>query len=294
MRREARSSAPAESPPTHVVLADGRRLAYAEYGAPGGRPLLLLHGTPGGRLQASIMDEAAIRTGVRIIAPDRPGMGASDPRPDLSFVDVAEDLRELVRHLRLHDVVVGAISGGGGFALALARLQPQLVSKLILVSATAPVPARVRRKTGLAGRLMSMLAVRWPQLAAELMERGFARVTDEASLAQMASRLAADDARVLSTPAARALFLGAATRDMLRQGLRAAVHELALYERPPAFDLRDIAVPVVLLHGDADDTVPLGIAQHVAAQIPAAQLHVIGGAAHLFIVERPQLLLDLV
>src|SRR5699024_1947321 len=65
-----------------AVLPDGRRLAYSEQGDPAGRPLLLLHGTPGSRLQRHPDGELARRAGVRLVTVDRPGFGLSDPAPE--------------------------------------------------------------------------------------------------------------------------------------------------------------------------------------------------------------------
>jgi pimeloyl-ACP methyl ester carboxylesterase len=57
-----------------ITLRDGRTLGYAEYGDPNGKPLLWFHGFPGCRLDGKLVEEAAGAAGVRVIAPDRPGM----------------------------------------------------------------------------------------------------------------------------------------------------------------------------------------------------------------------------
>jgi hypothetical protein len=64
-----------------IELPDGRRLAYADLGDPSGRPLLMAHGTPSSRLDGVFLDRAADRRGWRLIVPDRPGHGSSDPQP---------------------------------------------------------------------------------------------------------------------------------------------------------------------------------------------------------------------
>jgi len=58
-----------------VECADGRRLAFREYGAVDGAPVFNFHGWPGSRLDFAANDAAA---GVRVVAVDRPGMGGSD------------------------------------------------------------------------------------------------------------------------------------------------------------------------------------------------------------------------
>jgi pimeloyl-ACP methyl ester carboxylesterase len=74
-----------------IRLRDGRRLGYAEWGDPGGRPLLYFHGWPGARVEGSLADEAAKARGVRLIAVDRPGMGLSDFQPRRTLVAWPDD-----------------------------------------------------------------------------------------------------------------------------------------------------------------------------------------------------------
>jgi hypothetical protein len=58
---------------TSIRLRDGRTLAWAEAGDPAGFPVLAFHGTPGTHHQILVDDGPMRATGVRFIAPDRPG-----------------------------------------------------------------------------------------------------------------------------------------------------------------------------------------------------------------------------
>ena len=58
-----------------ITLADGRTLAYCEWGNPTGSPVLLVHGAPGSRLLCPDEDATA-GAGVRLLTVDRPGYGA--------------------------------------------------------------------------------------------------------------------------------------------------------------------------------------------------------------------------
>ena len=53
-----------------ATLADGRRMSWAEYGSADGATLVMLHGTPGSRLQFQWMHERATAAGIRLIAPE--------------------------------------------------------------------------------------------------------------------------------------------------------------------------------------------------------------------------------
>lgn len=277
-----------------MTLADGRKLAYAQHGSSTGKPLVVLHGTPGGRVQAQPMDAIARSSGVRVIAPDRPGCGHSDPMPDLSFTRYAGDVRQLLDHLKIQSAVIAGISGGGGFALACAHQMPQRASRVVLVSAMVSNPTSWRKMLPAPNRLLFFLAAHWPGLAAKLMQASLNVAPDSAMARRAIAQMPEADRRVMQRPEIRELFFGAAARDAMRQGPKAAVHELALYTRPPGFELGDIKVPVSLIHGDADTNVPLCVAEYVAAQIPGATLKIIPGAAHLFIIEQPERLLELV
>ncbi|MEL7226506.1 MAG: alpha/beta hydrolase, partial [Cyanobacteria bacterium J06576_12] len=62
-----------------LTLPDNRQLAYAEYGSPDGYPLLYCHGGGSSRLEPLLLgDEVFSRLELRVIAPDRPGIGQSD------------------------------------------------------------------------------------------------------------------------------------------------------------------------------------------------------------------------
>jgi len=80
-----------------LALPDGRSLAYAEFGDPDGRPVLFFHATPG----------------VRLIAPDRPGVGRSTPQPHRRLLDWPDDVRHLADALGLERFAVVGFSNGG-------------------------------------------------------------------------------------------------------------------------------------------------------------------------------------
>ncbi|MEV8268544.1 alpha/beta fold hydrolase [Microbacterium sp. NPDC076911] len=134
-----------------ITLRDGRALGLSDLGDPIARRLVLLcHPSPG----ASEFDPDPLVTtqwGVRVIAPERPGYGASDPwrrDADASFWrhadDVASYLRGVERQaMMLEGVEYGAVGvvgwGAGGLvALALAAQHPELVDQAVVIDTPAP------------------------------------------------------------------------------------------------------------------------------------------------------------
>ncbi|RMZ74975.1 hypothetical protein DV737_g5566, partial [Chaetothyriales sp. CBS 132003] len=84
-----------------LLLPDGRKLGYAQFGSPTGRAIFFAHGHPGSRLDAAHLHEAGLKVGARIIAADRPGMGWSSPHPDRTLLDYPKELEHLADHLKL-------------------------------------------------------------------------------------------------------------------------------------------------------------------------------------------------
>jgi pimeloyl-ACP methyl ester carboxylesterase len=84
-----------------IRLPDGRRLGYGEWGDPHGQPLLYCHGWPGWRAEGQFGNQAAKARGVRLIAPDRPGMGLSDFQPRRRFLHWPDDVTRLADTLGL-------------------------------------------------------------------------------------------------------------------------------------------------------------------------------------------------
>src|SRR6516162_10977733 len=80
----------------NVAVADDRQIGFAEFGAPWGRAVFWLHGTPGARRQ--IPTEARVyaeRHNIRLIGIDRPGIGSSTPHQYKNIAAFADDLRAI-------------------------------------------------------------------------------------------------------------------------------------------------------------------------------------------------------
>lgn len=103
-----------------LTLRDGRQLGWSEYGCRHGYPILYMHREGSCRLDAGFFDEFARDAGFRLIAVDRPGMGASDYRVMYSADQVVHDCEQLVHQLGLRRFGVLSLGGGSVFALALA------------------------------------------------------------------------------------------------------------------------------------------------------------------------------
>ena len=84
-----------------LTLQDGRKLGYAQYGLPTGRPVILHHGLACSRFDAAAFHDVGQQLGVRVIGVDRPGMGLSSPQSTRTVLDLAKDVEQLTDHLKL-------------------------------------------------------------------------------------------------------------------------------------------------------------------------------------------------
>ena len=262
-------------------LADGRALAYAEWGDPGGAPVLHFHGIPGSRLERHTDDGIYARLGIRYVTVDRPGYGRSDPSPGRTFVDWGADVAELTAVLGIERFCAFAVSGGAPFALAVAAVFPESVVRVAIVSGVGPVD----RPGAFKGMELSERATYW---AAPRFPRATAAVSGVAlgGAARASDALARAASHAGKTVGARAMGARAITeqlRESLRQGAGAMVWEDALCAQPWGFELASVAPDVLLWHGERDHVCPLHHAEYVASSLPRATLTVRRGG-HLLVL----------
>src|SRR5437867_366139 len=126
-----------------LTLSSARRLGWAEYGARGGRPVLVFHGLPGSRKQRHPDGEISLDLGARMLHLERPGFGISDPAPGRTLAGWARDVSEACDLLGVETMRILGVSGGGPYALACAAALGLRVERIAVVSGVGP-PAAMR------------------------------------------------------------------------------------------------------------------------------------------------------
>src|SRR5262249_53328064 len=265
-----------------IRLPDGRMIAYAEWGDPEGRPVLYFHGGPASRLFFPSPDVAA-EDHVRVIAPDRPGMGASDPQPGHIVADWPADVVALADVLGIDRFGVLGWSAGTPYAFACAALIPE---RLTAVSATTSAAA------------MRYLLEDDPGLRDSLLDEDDQQVFDALSEGRPAAeRVAAElgagfvewitehpeqladgegdpgDEGFLADPEERDRFI-ASMRESVRQGAEAFAPAYVAQVAPWGFRLEDITIPVHVWAGANDRTTPPDRMREVAERIPQVEFTV--------------------
>ena len=268
-----------------VRVDDGRRLGFAEFGRPGGRAIVWLHGTPGARRQ--VPEEArafADRTGLRIVGIDRPGIGASTPHVYDDVLGFTADLEVLLDRLGIDDLAVIGLSGGGPYALASGYAMGDRIRAVGVLGGVAPTVGPEAIGGGLValGKLAAPF-VRVARVPIGVGLTGAIRIVKPvaAPLLDLYARFSPPgDRALLGRPEFKAMFLD----DLLngsRKQISAPMSDVLLFARDWGFSLADVKVPVRWWHGDADHIVPFAHGEHVVGLLPDAELKVLPGESHL-------------
>jgi pimeloyl-ACP methyl ester carboxylesterase len=271
--------------PQTIRTPDGRTLAIEEAGDPNGRPVLVHMGTPNSRhlYQPNTID-AAVR-GLRLISYDRPGYGGSTPQPGRSVADCAADVRAICAELGIGRLAVWGESGGGPHALACAALLPNLVAAVASLASPAPLDADgLDFFAGMGQDNVDgiKLYLRDPEAARAKLESSREEIlaTSAADLVgRLQTLLSPTDAAVLKD--ALADYLIYCDHEGLAPGAQGWWDDGVAHSSPWGFQLSDISVPVLLMHGRQDRFVPFGHGEWLAAHVPGVEARLFDHDGHL-------------
>lgn len=267
--------------PQTVETRDGRAIGYADLGDPDGDPLMLFHGFPNSRVFGALFDERAREYGLRLVAPERPGFGVSDPDPDRQLTDWAADVTDVADALDIDSFAVLGISGGGPYAAATSALLGERVDRTAICCGLAPMASLPVRE-----RLWYYSARVLPagnKLALWLAGREALRDRD-AFLEGMATRGSPADEAYWTGEVGKILH-ASVVESRRHHGLDPLVTETSIYGSPWGFDLSAIDVPVGLWYGKADVLVPPKMGLYLAEEIPTAEAHIYPDLDHLSVFE---------
>ena len=266
---------------SHIQFQN-RRLSFAEYGDPAGKPVFLCHGTPGSRLNRPD-DETTLALGVRLIVIDRPGCGMSDFLPGRTLLDWPRDLGAVADGLGIERFAVVGFSGGGPYVAASAFGLPQRVVAAASIAGAGPVDtpgvlaelSSYRRMAGVLARYSPTL-LRIAMWLTNHPGRNPSRFLDK-----FTGDLAPPDRAIIALPEIRKKLL-ATYAESVRYGLRGVALDLAIAMRPWGFPLGEIKCPYFIWHGDDDRSMPISMARSLVQEIPDCKATFLSGAGHMF------------
>jgi len=267
-----------------VRAAGGRQLTTQTYGDPDGRPVFLLHGTPGSRLGPHPRSAVLHRLGVRLISFDRPGYGESDRVAGRRVADVATDVLTIADAYGLGKFAVVGRSGGGPHALACAALLPERITKAAVLVGLAPQGADgLDWFDGMAqSNVIEFTAAAhgYADIVAHTKAVADAVRANPASLiARLQTELPDSDRRVVADRGIRSMLVETYA-EALRTSDYGWIDDALAFCSPWGFDPATVTVPVLIWHGASDVFSPASHARWLADRIPNAAVVVQAGAAH--------------
>lgn len=268
-----------------LELGGGRTVGVSQFGAAGGSPVIWCHGGFSSRLDAVLLAGAAARTGVRLIAIDRPGIGQSSRAPDDDILRWPMIVAGVADRLGIGSFGVAGWSAGGPYALACAYLLPHRVTAVVTIAGMYPVADGARRRElglGVDRRLIP-LARTSPRLARALLQP--VRVVPGRVMWRGLRRSVGPAERVELGPEIRDTVIRM-SRTALRQGPAGVVADYRAFGSDWGFAPRDVVAPVRVWHGTADGLVPLDHGMRLADELPHGMLETVEGAGHFMLATR--------
>ena len=256
---------------------DGTELFFEDTGA--GKPLVLIHGWPLSSAMWEYQLNELPERGIRCIAYDRRGFGRSDhPAKGYDYDTLSGDLNDLLEHLDLSDVTLaGFYMGGGEVARYMSKYGIGRVTKVVLISAVTPFMLKTTDNPkgvdkSVFYKIEKELRDDRPGFLTEFTKTFFG-------------------VGVLSSPVSNPMIASSVELAMCASSRATLACAKAFAETDFRNDLKSISVPTLIIHGDADKTVPFEASGKLTAEvIPNAKLSVYSGAPHgLFYTERVRL-----
>ena len=269
--------------PRFYHLSDGQHLAVDEYGDPSGLPVFYFHGWPSSRLQAGGADAAARGLGLRLISPDRPGIGLSSFQKNRQLLDWPPLLAELADQIGVGTFRVLAVSGGAPYALATAWALPDRVAAVAVVSGAPPLPEDLTEPAlhGVYRALLRFYRKRPGAMrAAFRLARPFLTIRPPRWAWPWLVRMTSpSDAWALCQPD---VFEGsfACYREAWRGSALGVATDAEVYARAWGFAPAEVRAPVRVWHGRDDNNFSWKLAAALARELPRGDFRLLENEGH--------------
>jgi pimeloyl-ACP methyl ester carboxylesterase len=264
------------------TLSSGRKLAYAEYGDPAGVPMFYFHGWPSSRLQGEFLHEVGRKRGLRVVAPDRPGIGLSEFQPKRRLLDWPEDIKELAAHLGWTNFHVLGVSGGGPYVLACAHAMPERLLSAGVICGAPPL-----KEVGTQDLMWTYRLALWGQrYVPPLLGPGLAAAGQFMQLPVNSPLMAAfvgkmcerDQLALHDTELYRILM--ASGRVGVTSSVRSVSTDGNIYSSDWGIDFVKMLFPIRYWHGGRDKNIPVTMIERFVKKMPNANLTVFEEDGH--------------
>ncbi len=239
-----------------ITTSDGTTIFYKDWGPKDAQPIMFHHGWP---LSADDWDNQMLfflSEGYRVIAHDRRGHGRSDQTDTGNEMDTyAADVAEIARALDLRDAVhIGHSTGGGEVTRYAARAERGRVAKAILIAAIPPVMVQSRANPDgvpmeVFDGLRSALETNRAQFYRDLPSGPFYGFNREGATVSQG-------------------LIDNWWRQGMSGGAKAHHDCIEVFsETDFTEDLKALAIPVLIIHGEDDQIVPIANSAHKAIKL---------------------------
>jgi pimeloyl-ACP methyl ester carboxylesterase len=265
---------------THTLtLRDGRTLAYEEYGDPEGTPVLSFHGGLSSRLDASPAAQAATELNIRLISPDRPGMGLSTNQKDRTLLDWPNDVEQLANALALeHFAIMGWSAGGAYAAVTAAKLGDRTTSVALLSSAVPLDKFGTTKGLSSEDRILLFLTIHAPRIASAVMHLAIGGASEARLYRELVRSFPPVDRAVLREHRGDAVAM---IKESMRHGTAGCLQDYRIFGAPWGFELSEVVAPTHIWEGSDDHTGPPDYREYLATHIPHATVNVVPDEGHL-------------
>ncbi len=213
----------------------------------------------------------ATNLGIRVIVPDRPGVGRSDFQKGRRLIDWPRDVSALADALELSRFAVLGFSGGGPYAVACAHSIPERLLAVGLASSpgpfTKPELTEGVNPTNLKLHAMNRQKPWLARLLYRLMAFGVRRQPQKVIEQILNSDIAVSDREAFSEDESQECFL-AALRETFRRGVHGVQRDAAIMASDWGFDPREVTFPISLWHGEKDVWASPAMGRYLARSIP--------------------------
>ena len=243
------------------------------------------HGTPSSGLLHPWWVEDAKRRGIDLVAYERPGYGDTPRAEGRDVAAVAAGVARFADERGIETFATWGISGGGPHALACAALLPDRV--VAAASVGGPAPYDAEGLDWMDGFGEGNVA----EFGATLQGEDVLRPLLEKEAAAMLGGGESGLDTLLSPPDQAILpqlqeFLGRSFSEALGSGVDGWLDDDLAFVSSWGFDLAEIRVPVLVLHGEQDVFVPVEHARWLASRIPGAEARLFEEEGHLSLYAR--------
>ena len=281
-------------PKPKVISVGDQRVGVYEYGDPTGQPVLTFHGVPACGAGFDFADAPARARALRIVAPDRPGVGRSSVVDSWGVPDYPAMVAALADALGIDRFAVWGYSGGGPYAVAVAAMLTDRVTRVAVAAGMGQVGAWATaddfEKTD---RQMLGLADKHPRVARIALgtTAWLARRSPNSAYKSFLKQLSESDRAVAEGLGAPAEAMALFTQAFL-ESARGVVDDYRAIGGSWGVDPDAITVPVHVFQGTADTMVPQRHGEELAKRIPGAELTLWPGEGHLGTVTHVDEILD--